>query len=188
MEDRLMTKTRSKPPASPRSRVLLFTGDGKGKSTAALGLAVRAVGHGLKACIVQFIKSSPTGEQQAPAALEGLEIVQTGEGFLPPDDDPRFARHVAAARAGLDLARERIAGGQHGVVVLDEVCVAAARGLLTCAEIIDAVAQGGPGTVVVLTGRGAPRELIDLADTVSEMRCVKHGFDQGIQAQKGVEY
>ena len=183
-----MTKPHPKPASRLRPRILLFTGDGKGKTTAALGLAVRAVGHGMRACIIQFIKSSATGEQQAAAALGNLEIVQTGQGFLPPSDDPRFCIHTAAARHGLELARERIASGQYGVVVLDEVCVAVAHGLLTCAEIADAVAQAGAKTVIVLTGRGATRELKDLADTVTEMRCVKHGYDQGIKAQKGVEY
>lgn len=183
-----MNRSHHKPTSPPRPRVLLFTGDGKGKTTAALGLAVRAVGHGMKACIVQFIKSSPTGEQKAAAALGNLEIIQMGEGFLPPHDNPQFCVHAAAARHGLELARERIAGGDCGVVVLDEVCVAVAHGLLKCAEVADAIALAGAKTVIVLTGRGATRELMDLADTVTEMRCVKHGYEQGIKAQKGVEY
>ena len=172
--------------ASPR--VLLFTGDGKGKTTAALGMALRACGHGQRVCMVQFIKGNPAvGELSAAEQLPGLEIVQTGLGFVSRPDDPRFAAHQHAAEQGLVKVREAIAGGQYSMVILDEVCVAVAGGLLREQEVIDVLREARPEMSVVLTGRGATPGLIALADTVSEIRNVKHGYQAGRPAQKGVE-
>ncbi|MDD4889126.1 MAG: cob(I)yrinic acid a,c-diamide adenosyltransferase [Phycisphaerae bacterium] len=169
-------------------RILLFTGDGKGKTTAALGMALRAAGHGMRVVVVQFLKSDRmTGEIHAAARLGNIEILPSGLGFVPPTTDPRFARHKAAAEQALARASEFIAAGQHAVVVLDEVCGAIANGLLAEASVIDAVRQAGPDLCIVLTGRGATKGLIDLADTVTEMTCVKHAYKAGRAAQKGVE-
>jgi len=174
----------------PASRVLLFTGDGKGKTTAALGIALRAAGHGLPTLIMQFIKSdSSTGECAALRTLSGMEIRQVGLGFVPRSDDaPQFAEHRRAAEAGLRAAAEALAAGRYRVVILDEVCTAVARGLLN-EEAVAAVIRLAPATgIVVLTGRGATSGLTALADTVTEMRCIKHGFDVGRRAQQGVEF
>ena len=170
-----------------RPRILVFTGDGKGKTTAAVGMAVRAAGHGLASCVLQFVKAdASTGEVLAAAKL-GVEIRQLGLGFVPEPTDARFAEHKSAAEAALEQARGVIASGDYPLVVLDEVCFAVAKGLLGEQAVIDAVSAAPPSACVVLTGRGATAGLIDLADTVTEMRCVKHALDAGRRAQKGVE-
>jgi cob(I)alamin adenosyltransferase len=169
-------------------RVLLYTGDGKGKSTAAFGLALRAVGRGLRVFILQFIKrKSEVGECFALREFSQVELEQHGLGFVPPPDTSRFAAHVHAARQGLERVAAVGAEARHEVYILDEVCGAIGHGLLETAAVVAAVDGLPPDAIVVLTGRGAPDELVDLADTVTEMRCVKHGYDAGIQAQHGVE-
>ena len=173
---------------SQKARILIFTGDGKGKTTAALGMAFRASGHGLRTSVIQFIKSDASvGEIVAAAAMATIEIRQTGLGFLPTADDRLFARHRAAAQAGLREAAEVLGSGQFTLVILDEICVAVARGLIEERQVIELLAQATPMTCLVLTGRDATPGLIDLADTVTEMRCLKHGLQTGRVAQKGVE-
>jgi cob(I)alamin adenosyltransferase len=188
---RLLTpseKPHTNSPAGPRARILIFTGDGKGKTSAALGMAFRAAGHGLRTCMVQFIKSDATvGEIAAAAGSDTIEIHPTGLGFLPAREHPDFALHRQAAQAGLRMAAEAVADGRYSLVVLDEVLPAVARGLIEQAQVAELVARTPPQVCLVLTGRHAPPALIDLADTVTEMRCVKHGFQAGIAAQKGVE-
>jgi cob(I)alamin adenosyltransferase len=170
-------------------RTLIFTGNGKGKTTAALGMALRAAGHGLPVAIVQFVKSDATvGELRAAAALPGVTIVQTGRGFLPKPGDPALADHQAAAIAGLRGAEEILIRGEAAVVILDEICFAVARGLLDEREVLDVLERARPGTIVVLTGRGATDGLMAAADTVTEMREIKHGMTSGIQSQRGVEW
>jgi cob(I)alamin adenosyltransferase len=173
---------------SDQSRILIFTGDGKGKTTAALGMAFRASGHGLRTCMVQFIKGDETvGEIAAAAASAMIDIQSTGLGFMPPADSPLIAQHRAAAQAGLQKADAAVAGGQFAVVILDEICMAVARGLIEEQQVADLLALVKPGTSVVLTGRGATPGLIALADTVTEMRNIKHGYETGRAAQKGIE-
>ncbi|MGA2032954.1 MAG: cob(I)yrinic acid a,c-diamide adenosyltransferase [Thermoguttaceae bacterium] len=170
------------------TRILIFTGDGKGKTTAALGMALRANGHGMPVAIIQFVQGDPAvGELTAAAGLQNVEIVQTGLGFLPRPEDPHFSEHRAAAEEGLRKARQTIAAGRHSLVILDEVCLAVARGLLDEQAVIAAVREARPEACIVLTGRYATPGLIELADTVTEMRSIKHGFAVGRQAQKGVE-
>ena len=176
-------------------RILLFTGDGKGKTTAALGMAMRALGHNLPTLIIQFIKCADstgdgqsTGEHIMFSRLPGVEIRQAGLGFVPPPSSPKFADHQQAARQALDAAAQVLAAGKYRVIILDEICVAVAKNLLTEEAVIRTVKQAESNAIVVLTGRGASQKLIDLADTVTEMRCVKHGYQQGRQAQEGVEF
>jgi cob(I)alamin adenosyltransferase len=170
-------------------RILIFTGDGKGKTTAALGMVLRAHGHGIPVAVIQFVKfDTKTGEFAALKGMAGVEIVVTGLGFVPRPTDPRFADHRLAAEEGLRLAGEAAFSGRYGLVVLDEVCTAVALNLLT-EDVVLAVLRGAAsGCTVVLTGRGATEGLIKAADTVSEVRCIKHGFDSGRKAQKGVEF
>jgi len=170
------------------ARILVFTGDGKGKTTAALGMALRASGHGMRTLVVQFVKAdASTGEVIAARGLRDIEIVQTGLGFLPEGDDPRLAAHKEAASRGLSTAAEAIASGKYGLVVLDEVCYAVHRGLLREEQVCDVVRRAPPGSCIVLTGRGATEGLIRLADTVTDMRCVKHAHQEGSEGQRGVE-
>ena len=170
-------------------RIILFTGNGKGKTTAALGMALRASGHGMKTMIIQFVKSDPsTGELPACRHLPGCEIVQTGKGFVPAQTDPAFKEHLKAAAEGLQLAARAISEDRYDLVILDEICTAVAKGLINAGQVIEIVNRDAKGPCVVLTGRNAPAELISLADTVTDMRMVKHGFQAGWEGQKGVEY
>lgn len=170
-------------------RVLIFTGEGKGKTTAALGMALRAHGHGIPIAIIQFVKSDvKTGEFAALSRLPGVEIFVMGHGFVPPRTDPHFDEHVKAAEEGLRVASEAACSGRYGLVIMDEVCYAVARMLVPEDGVLRILREAAPGTTIVMTGRGATEGLIAAADTVSEIRCVKHGFDVGRKAQKGVEF
>jgi len=171
-----------------RARVLIFTGRGKGKTTAALGMALRAAGHGMRVHIIQFVKGDDdVGEVAAIRDLPGVSLEQTGLGFLPDPTSPAFAEHVRAARDGLVRAAAAIEAGEADMLILDEICFAVAKGLLDEEEVCDLIAAAGPQMCLVLTGQDAPPALIDTADTVTEMRCIKHGMDAGLPAQDGVE-
>jgi cob(I)alamin adenosyltransferase len=173
----------------PKARVLIFTGDGKGKTTAALGMALRASGHEIAVLVVQFVKNdSSCGEIIAAARMPNVQVVQVGMGFLPPAEDERWAEHKAAAQRGLRRAIQAISSGVYPIVVLDELCFAVSRGLIAESEALEAIAAARPPMCLVLTGRGATEGLIAAADTVTEMRSVKHGLECGIAAQRGVEY
>jgi cob(I)alamin adenosyltransferase len=177
------------PSLHDKGRVLIFTGDGKGKTTAAMGMALRAHGHGIPVAIIQFVKSDvKTGEFAALSGLPGVEIFVTGRGFVPPETDPLFADHRRAAENGLRIASEAACSGRYGLVILDEGCYAVARNLIAEEFVLRLFQEAAPGVTIALTGRGATEGLIAAADTVSEIRCVKHGFDSGRKAQKGVEF
>lgn len=170
------------------ARILVFTGPGKGKTTAAMGMALRAAGHGLRVRIMQFVKSDPTtGEIAAFRRFDNVSIDQCGLGFVPKPTHPRFAAHREAAGAGLATVANEIRAGRWDVVVLDELCVAVAEGLVPEADLLGLLAALPAGMVVALSGRGATAALIEVADTVTEMCCIKHGFDVGWSAQRGVE-
>ncbi len=172
-----------------RNRIVLMTGPGKGKTTAALGMALRAWGHGMRVLVVQFVKSNRrTGEFAALEKLPGVAVDVVGKGFLPPNDSDAFAEHVNAAREGLQRVQERIESEAFQMVVLDEVAYAAANGLLTADDIHALVEASPEGTVFVLTGRNAPPSLVRLADTVSEVMDRKHAYRNGVGPQAGVEY
>ena len=170
-------------------RILLFTGNGKGKTTAALGMVLRASGHGLRSLVVEFIKQDgTTGEIAACGHLPGVEIVQTGMGFVPDADAPGFPAHREAAQSGLTLARRAVEGRQYDVIVLDEVCTAVKKGLLEESAVLDCLHLAAPETCLVMTGRGATDGLIAAADTATDMTMIRHGLTCGRKAQKGVEY
>ncbi len=174
---------------STESRTLLFTGPGKGKTTAALGMAVRACGHGMRVIFIQFVKSrKDTGEITAAESLPNLEIRQTGLGWVPDTNDPEYAEHCQAAQKGLEEARGCVRSGACDMLVLDEICFAVDKGLINENQIPDLLSAVPPHMTVVLTGRGATKKLISHADTVTEMKCIKHALSEGQQAQKGVEY
>jgi len=175
-------------PNSPR--IILFTGDGKGKTTAALGMILRASGHKLKSLIVQFIKTAGhTGELAACRHLPGVEIVQAGLGFLPDNKtNPAFAAHQQAAEDALEKVTAAIADGNYDLIVMDEICLAVKKDLLTEEAVIESIQKAGPEMVIVMTGRRSPAGLMSLADTVTEMTMIKHGYSEGRPAQKGVEF
>ena len=168
----------------PEERMLhVYTGDGKGKTTAALGLALRAVGHGMRARVIQFMKADArTGELASARELEGLEIIQSGAGFVAgePCEEDRLA-----AKEAMRLARESV--GRFDLLVLDEVNCAARKGLVDVEELVE-LAESAGVTELVFTGRGADARLVERADYVTEMRKVKHPHDRGVGARKGVEY
>lgn len=174
--------------AKAKNRVVLITGDGKGKTTSALGMVLRAVGHGQRVCVIQFIKNRrDTGEAKALALLDGVEMHVCGEGFVLPERGLAATGHARAAEAGLALAAEKLGDPAFGMVVLDEICGAVALGLVDAQAVLAVLRQAAPGKVIVLTGRDACRELMTMADTVSRVECVKHGMNEGWPAQKGVE-
>ena len=169
-----------------RGCVQVYTGDGKGKTTAAIGLAVRAAGAGWRVFIAQFMKLGDYSE------LEGLRplaprvtVEQFGTGrFVRGAPD---AQDLAAARAGLARVRAVFAAGTHDLVILDEANVAAATGVLPTADLLALLDLRPPAIEVVLTGRNAPPELVSRADLVTEMRAVRHYFQAGVPAREGIE-
>lgn len=176
--------------AQRRGLVIVHTGNGKGKTTAALGTALRAVGHGLKVLIIQFIKGSwRYGELKSLKRLEPeLELIRVGKGFVGIIDDklPR-EEHVEAARKGLELAREKVVGGEYDLVILDELNYAVLGGLISIEDVLDLVRNKPSWVHLIITGREARPELIELADLVTEMREVKHPYQKGITAQRGID-
>ncbi|MDD5304848.1 MAG: cob(I)yrinic acid a,c-diamide adenosyltransferase [Elusimicrobia bacterium] len=168
---------------------MIFTGDGKGKTTAAFGMALRASGHGQRVLIVQFLKSNAaTGELRACAQLPGVEVVQMGRGFIPRREHAAFPEHEAAAREALAFAREAVLSSKYDLIILDEICGALLRELIDEEAVIALINAPERTACLVLTGRHASAALIAQADTVTEMRCVRHGYTEGIAAQKGVEF
>jgi cob(I)alamin adenosyltransferase len=170
-------------------RFLIFTGDGKGKTTAALGLAVRASGHGQKVFILQFLKSPRmTGERVALQHLPGIEMMQAGLGFLPDPESPAFREHQETAERALNLSLDILNSGQYDLVILDEIGTALSKGVLSEDQVLEVVQQRNEETNLVMTGRGMSDRLMDQADTVTQMNCFKHGLQRGIKAQAGIEY
>jgi len=172
-----------------RGLVIVHTGNGKGKTTAALGLALRAVGQGLKVFMVQFIKGSwKYGELRAPEFLPGFEIRAMGRGFVDLGNPEPNPEDVALAQETLAAAREKVLSGQYDMVILDEVNYAVSYGLLEVESVIRLIREKPPELHLVLTGRDARPEVVEAADLVTEMREVKHAFHQGVKAQKGIEF
>jgi cob(I)alamin adenosyltransferase len=168
--------------------VEVYTGDGKGKTTAAFGLALRAVGRGLKVCVIQFIKGGfDYGELYAVDRLPGLTLKAFGRGKFVLKK-PAEVEDVGLAREAFELAKKVVAGGEFDVVVLDEVNVALSLGLISLGEVLDLVRNKPVHVELVLTGRDAPAEIVEVADLVTEMREVKHPFKKGVAARKGIEY
>lgn len=166
--------------------VQINTGNGKGKTTAAFGTSLRMLIRGNSVFFGQFIKGTDTAELEMPKHFPEFTIKQFGKGCFvgrkPDEEDIRLAHE------GLKVAAEALKSGKYGLVVLDEVNVAVSLGLLTAAEVLDAVKSRAEGTEVIMTGRDAPAEFIEYADLVTEMKKVKHYFDEGISARKGIEY
>jgi cob(I)alamin adenosyltransferase len=169
--------------------IIVHTGAGKGKTTAALGLAFRALGQGMKVGVVQFIKGAiPTGEAALAARLAGLglELHTMGDGFTWNTQDRE--QDAASARRAWDKARALLRDPSFDVVILDELNVVIKHGYLPLDEVLDELRNKREMLHVVVTGRNARDELIDLADLVTEMKLVKHPYRAGIRAQKGVEF
>ena len=174
-----------------RGLVIVYTGKGKGKTTAALGIVLRAVGHGMKVGMIQFIKGEwYYGELTSSKRLEPeFELVAAGKGFVGiiDDDHPR-EDHQNAARAALSLAKEKLAAEAYDVLILDEINYAVKLGLIEENEIIRLIESKPVKTTLVLTGNYATEQVLAAADLVTEMKEVKHPYQQGIKAKKGIDF
>jgi cob(I)alamin adenosyltransferase len=167
--------------------ILVFTGNGKGKTTSALGQVFRALGRGWKCCVVQFIKSdTKTGEALFARKQELLDFKTLGIGFFLPGQNPE--PHRQAALSAWKEAADILASGKYRLVVLDELTYLCKFGFLDPRELVETLKKRPAGTHVVITGRDAPAELTAAADMVTEMTLIKHHQDSGIQAQEGIEY
>jgi len=168
--------------------IQVYTGDGKGKTTCALGLAFRAVGQGFKVFIVHFLKGRDTGEARAAARLApDLTLRYFGRPGLVNLKSPA-AKDLNLVREGWELARQVLNSGDYDLVVLDEINLALTYGLIPLKEALTVLRQRPAWVEVVLTGRQAPPELVELADLVTEMRPVKHYYTAGVRARRGIEW
>ena len=184
------------PPTARRGLIIVYTGNGKGKTTAALGAVLRALGHGWRVLVIQFFKGDwpvvfgevEMGKRLAPQ----LQVLQLGKGFVKFMGDRKpFEEHRAAAQEALKVAKEQIASATYDLIVLDEIIYAmgyAEVQLITLADVLALLDAKPPALHLVLTGRDAPQALIDRADLVTEMREIKHPWQQKIPAQEGIDY
>ena len=168
--------------------VLVHTGDGKGKSSSAIGMVFRAAGWGMRVLVVQFIKGRwKTGEQKAASRFDTIEWHALGDGFTwdtqNPEQDRNTSRDIWA------FCQEKIRSREYDLVLLDEINYCCGYGWISGAEIADFIRDERPPWMhLILTGRQAPPEVIEIADTVTEMRKLKHAFDAGIVAEQGIEF
>ncbi len=161
----------------------VYTGNGKGKTSAALGLCLRAAGRGLQCCFIQFVKGRKTGEMETIKKIENIEFIQTGRpdyNFTVTDED------YDRARRGLKIASEKIK--EFDVVVLDEINVAVHLGLLNKQDVLSLIKNKPKNVELILTGRFAKREIIEIADYVTEFQLIKHPFYRGEDAREGIDY
>ena len=171
--------------------VVVLTGYGKGKTSSALGMVLRACGHGMKICMLQFMKGDIfTGEWEAVKKLDcDVEIVPTGMGFCGIQGNPYSqAQHREAAQRALLMAKERITSGKYDLIVLDEINNAVNLKLVDLDQVIDLLRNKPPLLHLVLTGRDAAPEVIALADTVSEVKEIAHAYRKGIEPQPGIDF
>jgi len=182
-EERPQAPTR----ATASSLVLVNTGDGKGKSTAAMGVLLRAVARGWKTCVFQFVKSGGwrVGEEKVAREL-GVDWYATGDGFTWDSED--LDRSAELAGVAWKAARDKIASGHYDLVVLDEVTYPMNWGWIPAGEVAESIRTRPRHVNVVATGRDAPAELLQVADTVTEMHKVGHAYDRGVRARRGIDF
>lgn len=167
-------------------KIHIYTGNGKGKTTAALGLSLRGVCAGKKVFFGQFIKGMDYSELKAGEYLPGFEIRQFGRDcFIYKDPTPE---DISAAKEGLNICKKVLKDGDYDLVVLDELNIALYYKLFTLGEVINMLNSKAVKTEVVITGRYAPDELIEMADLVTEMKEIKHYYQTGLEARKGIEF
>ena len=165
--------------------VEVYTGDGKGKTSAALGLALRATGQGMKVILIQFLKGEPGGEHFFAGKFKPFEIVQVSKGDLFKKSDDQL---MAEARQTLEYAERALVSGDYDVVILDEIFITHWRGFISLQQILDLMQKRPDNVELVMTGRRAPPEVIKRADLVTEMIMIKHPFSEGIKQRKGIDY
>lgn len=177
-------------PDTPRGLIVVITGNGKGKTTSALGMTLRACGHGLRTCIIQFMKGDLyAGEWDGIKQLQGVELIATGKGFCGIQGNPYpFEEHRANAQQAIRLVEEKMASGQFDIVVLDEINNALHLELVELEQVLK-ILQDKPALLhLILTGRDAHPQVVELADTVSEVREIKHAYRKDIEPQPGIDY
>lgn len=177
-------------PSSKKSLLIIYLGNGKGKTTAALGLAARMLGHGKRVCICQFLKAQKgTGEELFFSGSANTEIYLLGQGFVMPDiSDSSRKKHCDAAQRGVSLLEEKLMSGNYDLIIADEILDAVDLKFIDEDVICTLASKRLPQTSLVLTGRAASQRLIDAADTVTEMQEIKHHYQQGITVLEGIEY
>lgn len=171
--------------------IIVYTGKGKGKTTAALGMALRAIGYNYKVCMLQFIKGSwHYGEMTSSKRLEPeFELTATGKGFVGIiDDKSPLSEHQRIAQDALHLSKEKIESEKYDIIILDEINYAINLGLIKLEDVLDLIKIKPPNLNLVLTGNYAKKEIIDVADLVTEMNEIKHPFKSGIKAKKGIDF
>jgi cob(I)alamin adenosyltransferase len=168
--------------------VFVYTGDGKGKTTAAMGQALRALGHGLKVLMIQFMKGKKYGEVLAAEKyLPDITICQSGlDSFVMRNNPAPVDRELA--QQGLNMAKSALSSGDYHMVILDEINVAMDFGLISVDDVVEMIKNKVQAVDVVLTGRYAPPEIVELADTVCEVREIKHHYAKGIKERAGIEF
>jgi len=168
--------------------VQVYTGNGKGKTSAAFGLALRAIGRGLKVYIIQFIKGGfDYGELYVVDKLPNLKLKAFGQGKFVTQFPPS-KKDIEIAKEALELAKKIVKSGEYDVVILDEINVAMSLRLIKIEEVVNMIKEKPKNVELVLTGRYAPKEIIDIADLVTEMKEIKHPFQKGIPPRKGIEF
>ena len=166
----------------------VYTGDGKGKTTASLGLALRAIGHGMKVCMIQFMKNSDIyGEVRLAEKMPGLTIIPVGRHDFVNLKNPE-AIDIELAGAGWQKAKDIIGSQQYDIVILDEINVALSCGLLDQAAVIPFLSRCKGSVEVVATGCWAPQELLDVADLVTEMKNIRHPYSKGVDSREGIDH
>lgn len=170
-----------------QGRVIVNTGDGKGKTTAALGTAFRALGHDKKVCVIQFLKGQGTyGERVMASRLQNMDWHICGKGFVFKKENVDDDRKVA--REGFELAKDIIDSDRYDLVILDEITYLPLYDFLDVGKIVEMIKNKPARLSIIITGREADEKLIDIADTVSVIEPLKHAYKQGIKAQKGIEF
>lgn len=167
--------------------VQIYTGNGKGKTTASLGLAIRALGNDWKVFLCQFMKGQEYGELRSLERFENLSLTRFGRGVFLRSKENVSEEDIKLAREGYRVAKEALLSGDYPLVILDEIFVAHRFDLISLEEILFLIEQKPEGVELVLTGRGAPEEIIAKADLVTEMKEIKHYFKAGVLARKGIE-
>jgi cob(I)alamin adenosyltransferase len=178
-------------PKEKKGLVVVITGHGKGKTTTAFGIAVRACGHNLRVAIIQFMKGDIyAGEWDGVRKMHcAIELAVTGKGFCGIQGNPYpYAEHRRNAQDAVRLVHERLASGQFDILILDEINNALHLRLVDLAQVLDILQSKPPAMHLVLTGRDAHPQVIELADTVSEVQEIKHAYRQGIEPQPGIDY
>lgn len=178
-------------PKEPKGLIVVITGNGKGKTTSALGMTLRACGHGLKTCIIQFMKGDLyAGEWDGVKKLDcDVELIATGKGFCGIQGNPYpWEEHRANAQEAVGIVHEKMQQGKYDIIVLDEINNACHLKLVDLEQVLKILAAKPPLLHLILTGRDAHPDVIKLADTVSEVREIKHAYQKDIEPQPGIDY